>query len=348
MSDEHIEQPDFAEIFPLFFGHSYSQVVTTAVRLGIPDVLAGSTMSVDEIAAATQTHASSLHRLLRALVALDVATESADGGFALTPIGVLFCKSTPTPVHGAALMCGDPTLWQAWGALELAVRHGNTGFYHAFGQVIWDHLADNPVLAERIYGTMKATTSLLAPAVVAHYDFSPFTRIVDIGGGDGSLLSTVLVATEGASGVVYDIEPALRETPGVLEAAGVSGRCEVQRGDFFRSVPPGADAYLLKHILHDWDDDASARILRNCRDAVAADGKILVLTSVVPAQDEVTDPMARRVLAMSDMEMMAFHSGRERTLEEFEALFGKSGLRLGAVVTVPEHPNFHVLEALPV
>ncbi|RKR91917.1 methyltransferase family protein [Micromonospora pisi] len=347
MTDTQSEQPKLEDIFPLFFGHAYSQVVTTAVRLGVLDQLTDGAKSAHDIAVATETHPPSLHRLLRALAALGVLTDSGDDLFELTGLGVLFCKDTPTPVHGAALMCGDPTLWQAWGALEEAVRHGDTGFHHAFGEVIWDHLRHNQRLASRIYGTMKVTTSMLAPAVLVHYDFSPFKTIVDIGGGDGSLLATVLAGTEHARGTVYDIEPALRQTRDVLTNAGVADRCDVRVGDFFESVPGGADAYLLKHILHDWDDEASVRILRNCAEAVDPGGKVLVLTSVVPDRGSVTDPMELKVLAMSDMEMMAFHSGRERTVDEFRKLFTDAGLRLGEVVSIPEHPNFHVIEALP-
>ncbi|GAA2096308.1 methyltransferase [Streptomyces albiaxialis] len=343
----------------LIFGFAFSQVCGTLSRLGIPEAFgeadgtdgdrAGEdgTRSVDALALATGSDPGALRRLLRGGAALGLLAPRGGGRFALTPLGRAF-RDGPAPRALAALY-GDPDVWRAYGALEDSVRDGKPAYELANGVGLYEDLAAGGPLAARFHTAMSLVTAAQTPVIVGHYDFGRFARVVDVGGGDGTLLAAVLTAHPGVRGTLVETGAALRAAQTALDAAGLTGRCETVEGDFLASVPPGGDAYVLKNILHNFDDAACVRILRNCREAARPGGRVVVPTLVLPDESgELTGGLEEAALmALSDIEMMVLTPGRERTLAEHVGLFGDAGLELAATVTLPGLPGHAVLEARP-
>lgn len=327
----------------LVVGFAFSQVSGVIARLGIADAFDGEARSPDELAKSTGTDRSSLYRLLRAGIALGLTTAEPDGRFRLTSLGEEF--RTGAPAHTVSQLYGDPSIWAAFGALDDAVTTGRPAFEQVHAAGLWQSFDQDPELADRFSAGMALATLVQTPVIVQCCDFSRFQHIVDVGGGDGTLLAAVLAANPGIYGTLSERGTALRAASDRLEAAGVADRCALVEGDFFESVPDWGDAYLLKNILHDWDDAECVRILANCRDAVAGQGATLLIpTLLMPEAVETEDADTALVLAMSDIEMMVLTSGRERTLAEHEELLDRAGLTLGEVIELPGLPHHAVLE----
>ncbi|MFG3258993.1 methyltransferase [Streptomyces sp. NPDC048172] len=342
----------------LIFGFAFSQVCGTLSRLGIPEAFGAreeerddgvpddGTRSVDALALATGTHPGALHRLLRAGAALGLLAPHGGGRFALTPLGQAF-RDGPGPRALAALY-GDPSVWRAYGALEDSVRDGKPAYDLANGVGLYEALASGGPSAARFHAAMSLVTAAQTPVIVGHYDFGRFAHVVDVGGGDGTLLAAVLTAHPRVRGTLLETGAVLREAGATLDAAGVGDRCGTVDGDFLTSVPAGGDAYVLKNILHNFDDAACVRILRNCRDAAHPEGRVVVPTLVLPEDGDVTGSQEDAALmTLSDIEMMVLTPGRERTLAEHVRLFAAAGLALSATVTLPGLPGHAVLEARP-
>lgn len=338
----------------LIFGLVFSQISGTVSRLGIPDAFPPSETSprrsAGELARATGTHAPSLGRLLRAAAALGLFTVADDGRFALTPLGRAF-RDQPAP-RALAAMYGERAVWHAYGALEDSVRGGRPAFEEANGTGLYEALAAGGALADRLHTAMSLVTEAQVPTLVRHYDFGAFRHVVDVGGGDGTLLAAVLAAHPRTRGTLAETAPVLRAARATFEQAGVGERWTAVTSDFLTSVPPGADAYVLKNILHNFDDPTCVRVLRNCREAAGPGAKILVPTLVLPdgpgGQDAGQDggQEAAALMALSDIEMMVLTPGRERTLAEHTDLFTRAGLALSGAVPLPGLPRHFVLEAV--
>jgi len=323
-----------------------SQVIYVAARLGIAELLQDGARSGDELARATGTHAPSLRRLLRGLAAVGVVDEIEPGRFELTSFGALLRPGVPGSVRNLALLFVDEPVWRAWGSLLHSVRTGETAFDHVFGMGTFDYFARHPEAAAIFNEAMTEGTRWAAPAVIAAYDFSRFQTIVDIGGGNGTLLAAILAANPGLRGTVFDLAMGVAGARSHLEAAGVADRRQVVEGDFFvQPLPSGADAYLLKSVIHDWDDERSIAILENCRRAMPAHGKLLLVEPVLPASVERSEAHQRMV--MSDLNMLAVAGGRERTEDEFGALLKSAGFRLTAVVPAGAPSIYSVIEGVP-
>lgn len=343
-------------LIPLTFGFTLSQISGTLFRLGVPDALNGSPKSVDELARATGSDPAFLRRLLRAAAAMGLVTVEEEDRFGLTAIGRIG-NDPLLPFRKIAELYAHPAVWQAWGALEDAVRTGKPAFDHVHGTGVFDYSQQDQQFAALFHSLMASLTAIQQPQLVRHYDFSGVRRIVDVGGGDGSMLALVLGANGDVRGTVFDMAEALHGAPAVLREAGVADRCDTITGSFLKSVPPGADVYLLKNILHNWDDESCVTILRNCREAMDAQAKLLVITPLVPEQHDVANSADALQISILDIEMMVVTTGRERTLTEYERLFTAAGLRLGDVTraqmrdgtvnTLVGPPIYHVVEVLP-
>jgi hypothetical protein len=317
--------PPEAVITQLIFGKWVAMALSVAAKLRVADALAGGPKAVEALAAETGTHAPSLYRVLRALASVGVFAEDADGRFRQTSLSEVLRSGVPGSMRAVADYCGADWSWRPWGKLLDSVRTGKTAFDEVFGQQAFEYLAEHPDESAVFNEGMTGFSMQESPAVAEAYDFSPFGTVVDVGGGHGHLLCTVLEMYPGPTGVVYDAPHVAAGATARIAAAGLAGRCRAEGGDFFRSVPAG-DAYVMKHIIHDWPDDRATTILRNCRAASAPGAKVVLVEMVIPAGN---GPSPGKLL---DLEMLVIASGKERTEAEYAALLAGAGWRLTRVV----------------
>jgi predicted O-methyltransferase YrrM len=315
-------------------GYQLSQALYVAAKLGVADCLRDGPRSSDELAQATGTHAPSLYRLLRVLASRGVFEEVTDGRFGLTPLGDLLRSDVVSSVRAELLLWGHPILWGPWGHLLHSVETGERAFDHLYGVGIWEYLARHPEdgamfnagIAAGEYHTQLSTV----------YDFSGINLIVDIGGGNGRLLSAVLRANPATRGVLLDTPGVVSGADEILRAEGVAERCRVIAGDFFAELPSGGDVYVLSRVLMDWDDEHAVTILRNCRRAVAEQGRLLVMERVIPPDN------APSLSQLSDLLSLAITGGRIRSESEMRQLFARARFRLTTVIPTPA--GYSVLE----
>ncbi|MHB8377607.1 MAG: methyltransferase [Dehalococcoidia bacterium] len=333
------EQDPAAELMRLVNGYQASQALHVAATLGIADLLKDGPRTSDELAVATGAQPRPLYRLLRALAALGIFHEAEGQRFTLTPMGAGLRPDAANPAGPWAGFIGTPAHWQAWGDLLHSVRTGESGFRHVHGTDPWTYRQQRPAESAVFDRAMTGLSRRVADAVIAAYDFGRFRRIVDVGGGQGALLAAVLAAHPSARGVLFDQPHVVSGATDVLRAAGVDGRCEAVGGSFFEAVPEGGDAYMLKSILHDWDDDAAAAILRTCRRAMAPGGTLIVIERVIAPPNEAAEAK------LSDLNMLVMLGAQERTREEFALLFAAAGFRLADVTATRDVVS--VIEGAP-
>jgi SAM-dependent methyltransferase len=318
----------------LLDGYRGTTLIYIAAKLGLPDLLADGPQSSDALARAIGAHPPSLHRIMRGLVALGVFSEGDDGRFGLTALGACLPRETPGSLHTAAIVWGEQFVG-AWGGLLHSALTGETAFNHVFGRSIWEIWPQHPEFNQLL---VQATTQV-ATAVLAVYDFSSFSSIADVGGGHGALLAAILKMHPAATGLLFDQPHVVAEARPYLEAAGVATRCRVVGGNFFEHLPEGADLYILKTVIHDWDDEESRAILRQCHRALQGPARLLLIERVMPARVE----QAPEVI-LSDLHMLAMGGGRERTAAEYRALFAAAGLALTRVI--PTSSPFSLIEGI--
>ncbi|PSL00867.1 methyltransferase family protein [Murinocardiopsis flavida] len=328
----------------LVFGIMAGHAVGAAVRLGLPDLLGDRTRSGAELAAECGTDPAALTRLLRALAAHDLLAEGPRGEFRLTEAGTLLRADVPGSVRARVQMFTDPAMVRAWERLDTSVTTGEPAFDAEFGTDFFDHLKGLPELSATFNAAMSSGTRAAAAALPGSFDFSPFDTLVDVGGGDGTLLCAVLAGNPGLNGVVFDSAEGAAEAPPRFRDAGVEGRATASAGDFFAAVPEGGDLYLLKSILHDWNDDRAAAILGNIRRVIPDHGRLLVVEPVLP---DVVDGSARPTLYLSDLNMLVNLGGMERTREDFAALLRRSGFALDSVTATTPDTGFRLLVGVP-
>ena len=312
------------------------QAIHVAANLALADLVAGGPKSITELADATHTHGSSLARLLRALTSLGIFAEDTTGRYRQTALSDTLRSDHPESIRPFVLMLGAHFVWKPSGALQETVRTGQPSFERVYGAPFFEYLAGHPDDAAVFNAAMSSSPGYLA-AIVGAYDFSKFERIVDVGGGHGLLLAGILSANPRLRGVLYDL-PSVVAGASALRQEPVSQRCEIIGGDFFKGVPAGADAYMLKGIIHDWNDEAALKILKNCRRAIRPDGTLLLVEAVLTRS---TDPTT----ALMDMLMMVLTSGRERTESEFRSLLQEAGF---SMVQVIRAPGVSIIESRPV
>ncbi len=326
-------EPPTVALRRLTNGYQVTQAIHVAATLGIADLLRDGPRDSGALAQETATHAPSLHRVLRALASVGVLHEGDDGRFALTAIGECLRSDAAEPVGAWAAFVGRPYHWQAWGALLHGVRTGENAFRSVHGTDAWDYRAAHPEESAIFDAAMTDIMRRANAHLLAAYDFGRFGTVVDVGGGRGAFLGAVLEANPGMRGILFDQRH-------VVEGAVVGERCEVVGGSFFEAVPEGADAYVLKAVLHDWDDDDAVRILHRCREAIAPSGAVLVVERDLGGPNENADAK------LSDLNMMVGVGGRERTGGDFASLFAAGGFALES--TTPSAIGLSVFEGRPV
>jgi hypothetical protein len=315
-----------------------AQAVYAAAKLGIPDLLQAGARTPADLAAATGTHARSLYRLLRALASFGLFVEKPDGTFALTPLGAGLTSAAPGSQRAVAILAGEEQ-HRAWGEILYSLRTGKPAFEHVYGQPLFAYLAEHPEQARTFDAAMTGVHGPETRAMLNAYSLSGVRTLVDVGGGNGSTLCGVLARYPGLKGVLFDRPDVVERARANLDAAGLADRCTTVGGSFFESVPPGGDAYLLRRVIHDWDDEQALAILRNCRKAMTASARLLVVESVIPPGN---NPSFGKLL---DLVMLVMPGGLERTEAEYRQLYRDAGFRLTRVV--PTDHEVSVIEGAP-
>jgi C-methyltransferase len=316
-----------------------SQAITAAAQLGIADALADGPLTVNEVAARVNANADALRRLLRALVSKGVFRHRRDGCYELNALAATLRSDAPVSMTSAARFYGSQEQRERWTLLVDAVRTGNSVVPALRGTESFDYFAEQPELAELFDQTMTNVSELTTAPVVAGYNFSRFPTIVDVGGGQGPLLASILSAAPASRGVLYDLPRVVAGAPNVLGERAVADRVRIAQGSFFDGVPSGGDAYLLKNIIHDWTDDKAVQILRNVRAAAGPDATVLLVELVIPEHNR--DFPGKWV----DLEMLLNLGARERTAAEYRDLLSQAGWRMTRVVRTAS--PLSVVEAIP-
>jgi SAM-dependent methyltransferase len=308
----------------MIVGSWVTQAIYVAAEIGIADILAAGPRTAEELARGLRMDGPSLYRVLRALASIDIFREDGEGRFSLTPMGKLLESDAPGSKRSLARMAGAE-FYRSWGGLLPSLKTGGAAFDEVFGKPFFHYMSANPD-RWRIYDdAMTGVHDSETIPVLDAYDFTPFETIVDVGGGNGLALAAILRRHPGIRGVLFDLPAVADRAREVVAGAGVSDRCRIEGGDFFDSVPSSGDAYLLRHVIHDWEDGEAIAILKNCRDAMQPGGRVLVVETVIPAGNE---PCFGKWLDL----MMLVVGGRERTREQYGDLFSAAGLRLTRVV----------------
>jgi SAM-dependent methyltransferase len=341
------DEPPTATLLRLATAYQASRALHVAARLGLADLLTGGPRTAEDLASATGTHAPSLRRLLRALAAFGVFREAApeEGGrFALTPLGGHLAADAPGSARAMVLMWGHEDYRRTWDALEHCVRTGETAALHLFGATDWmGRYERDPELLAAYSAGMTAMAATAAEAVAAAYDFGGARHVVDVGGGQGRLLATILRAHPGLRGTLLDRPEVVESAGALLAEAKVAERCERVGGDMFAAVPEGGDLYVLSRVIHDWGDAESVALLARCRRAMAEGGRLLLVERVPPERAPPSAAVQGHVL--SDLNMLVRTGGRERTEAEYRTLLAAAGLRLTRII--PTRAPWSVVEGMP-
>jgi hypothetical protein len=337
-------RPSHAQVVQMMSGGVYGFVIAQAIyalaALGIADHLKDGPRTSDELARVTHAHSPSLYRLLRTMAGLGLFTEDAEHGFSLTPLGATLQTGVPGFARSTVLSMGGQLLSQAWTEFLHSIETGGTAFEKAHGAPFFERLTKLPEESSYFNEMMIAVHGDEPPAVAAAYDFSEIGKLVDVGGGTGNLLTTILLANPKMNGVLYDLPHVAQEARREIEMKGLADRCEVVEGNFFESVPEGGDAYILSHIIHDWEESKCLTILENCRRVMSGRGRLLLVEIVIPPS---SDFHPGKLL---DLAMLAVTGGGERSENQYAALLARGGLKLTRVV--PTESSVSVIEAEPI
>lgn len=329
-----------AQVLQLIDGKWTTQALGVAAELGLADHLSRGVNELDAIAAASGCDRAALRRLLRALVCLGLVTESGAGRFDLAPAGALLCEDAEPSLHSWALWSARYH-WQWWGRLGHSVRTGESARKLVTGHAGYGQLGEDAQAAAIFNRAMGEITRLIAGAVSQAGDFAPARRVADVGGGHGELLAAILAAHPHLQGVLFDLPHAIEGARSRLAEAGLASRCELVAGSFFETVPAGCDAYVLKSVLHNWDDQRCGQLLRACRRAMAPGARVLLVERVMP--ERITGAAWEWPLVRSDLNMLVGMGGRERTRADLDALLAGAGLATSR--WVPIALGFSLIEA---
>jgi SAM-dependent methyltransferase len=322
----------------LIAGKMVTQAIAVAAQLRVADHLADGPKSADELAQQCGARPVNLYRLLRALADFGLVAEQDGQVFSLTSLGALLRSDAPGSLASMAIASGEAFHSLAWSGLLHSVRTGESSFRHVHGASIFEWLQSHPRELGVFGEAMTSLSRWSGEAIVQAYDFSKFKRVVDVGGGFGFLLATVLKKHSSLKGVLLDVAPVADQARRLMENEDFAQRCEIESGDFFSYVPASGDAFILKHIVHDWPDEAAIKILENCAAALTAGGRVLVIEQILSARGV---PSLSKLL---DLEMMVLtDAGRERTEPEYRALLERAGLKL--LRTVPTRSPMTIIEA---
>jgi hypothetical protein len=324
----------------LIRGYRQSRCVGVAVELGLAERLADGPRTADALAAEVSAHLPSLRRLLRALVAIGVVAEDASGRYSITPLGEELRQDRLGP---AARFFQSDHSWQAWLRLDHSIRTGERAFDFVYGMRNWDWYATHPAEAGIFDAAMSTMTRPVSLAVAETYDFSRYQVVADIGGGDGTLLTEILRRYPSVRGLLFDLPNVVERGRSKVAAAGVLDRCEIVGGSFLEAIPSGASAYVMKWIIHDWEEPAVSTILSRCRQAVGDSGAPLLLIERVLAEQVGPEDLDD---LLADLEMLTNPGGQERTEAEYGALLKGAGFKLERIIPTPTPVK--ILESVPV
>ncbi|MDB5921850.1 MAG: O-methyltransferase, family 2 [Betaproteobacteria bacterium] len=330
--------PAHVQVMQMATGYLLSRAIYVAARLGIADLLADGAKTADELAQSTETHAPSLYRLMRTLASVGYFKESADHRFTLDELGAALRTDAPGAARSSVLALSGQWIWKAWEEFLYTVKTGETAFDKVFGVSLFGYLAQHPAEAKLFGEAMIGFHGSEPPAVADAYDFSDVSTLVDIGGGTGNLLGTILRRNERIKGIVYDLAHVVPEALKNFRAWGIADRASAEPGSFFESVPAGADAYLLSHVIHDWDEEKCLTILRNCRAAMRDTSRLLIVEYVLPSGNA---PHLGKIL---DLMMLTVPGGMERSDEQYRELLSNAGLHLTRII--PTATQVSVIEAI--
>jgi SAM-dependent methyltransferase len=332
--------PPDAQIRQLVFSNTARQVLYAVAELGISDHLVDGPRSADEVARITGSHAPSLYRLMRTAAGLGFFTEDAEHRFSVSPLGAALQSDAPGRSRALVRCFGSPFYQHIWSEFLHAVQTGESAIGKAYGRPIFDALKSRPKESALFNEAMSALAAEEPPAVSAAYDFSQFKVLVDVGGGTGNLLATILLSNPGPQGVLFDLPQVAAQARRQIEMRGLSQRCSVVEGSFFDAIPAGGDSYMLSHVVHDWSDADCLKILANCRKVIPPGGRLLLVEHVIPAGNDFSPAK------LMDMSMLAMTSGgRERTEKEYAALLAIAGFKLTRIA--PTSSPVNVIEAIP-
>ena len=323
-------------VFQLMTGHIVASAVNIAARLGVSDKLAAGPRRADDLARECGVDADALYRVIRALASVGLFQEVSPRTFALTPAGAALCDG---PVRWMALWIAGEFNFHVYANAMHSVKTGESAVPKTVGAGPFEYFAKNPELSKIFNDAMTGFSAAVIPAVLEAYDFSGIGTLVDVAGGHGGILTAILKRYPSMKGVLFDVDHVIAGAKGNIDAQGVADRCSTESGDFFKAVPAGGDAYIMKHIIHDWDDEKASVILGNIRKVLPKDGRVILIESVIPAGNE---PALGKII---DLEMLVMPGGKERTEQEFRDLFDRAGFTLTRIV--PTQSPLSVIEAKP-
>jgi ubiquinone/menaquinone biosynthesis C-methylase UbiE len=316
-----------------------SQSIYVIAKVGAADLLSGGPQSSEDLSKALRVDANALYRIMRTLTSYGLFEEDDKHRFGLTPLGTLLQTGVPGSMRAMAIWNGE-TAYRAWGAVLHTIETGQPALGHVLGMKLFDYLAQNHETGRIFDEAMTGLSVQVSQAVVANYDFSGVKTIVDVAGGQGVLVAAILQAYPEMGAILFDMPSVIEGSRKQLEAFGIAGRCEVVAGDFFEFIPKGGDCYILSSVIHDWDDEQSLRILRQCRGAMDQGSRLLLVECMIPDSPE---PVFSKLL---DLQMLVMTGGRERTEPQFKDLLASAKFRLTNIIptAVPEC----IVEALAV
>jgi hypothetical protein len=307
-------------------GYRVSQMIHVVAKLHIADLLAAGSMTIDELAATTRAHAESLRRVLRALASLGIFYENPDDSFRLSPLATHLQRAGSDSQWAFAASIGEPWWWRPWGELLHSVQTGKAAFNCVYGEGLFEYLRKNEPASAIFNANMHAMTQAESQGIVAAYDFSDSQLIADIGGGTGTLLFAILKSQPDVRGILFDEASVVAEAQARFGSLEVGQRCSFMAGSFFLSIPTGANTYLLKDILHDWDDQHAVELLRKLRVTMPSWSRLLVFERLIVPDNQ---PSASKAL---DVVMLVLTGGKERTREQYRDLLASAGFSVRRVV----------------
>jgi ubiquinone/menaquinone biosynthesis C-methylase UbiE len=336
----HTQDADpHARMRQLIMGFRASQLIYVAAKLGLADELANAPRNAAALATAVGAAPEPLYRLLRALASIGVLQESPDRTFALTPLAHPLRSDAPGSLRSTAVLYGDAVFWNAYGQMLHSIHTGEPAFEHVHGEPMYMHLASHPATASLFHEAMSGFSQQEIAAILEAYDFSSFTTIVDVGGGQGALVAALLKTYSHLRAVVLDREDVAAGAGHLLAQAGLTERASFVAGDFFQAIPRDGSAYLLKSVIHNWDDAAAQKILQNCRRAMSANARLIVIERVIPAANTPSEAK------LFDINMLVTVGGQERTEDEHRALLQTSGFDLARII--PTASPLSLIEGVP-
>ena len=333
------ELPPPVQLMQILFGYAPARAISVAAELHIADHLTDGAKTAEELSIKTNSHPHSLYRLLRACASVGVFSEDKDKCFSLSPMADFLRSDNPQSLRGFAEMTAHEEQFQTWSGLTYSVQTGLPAFDKVHGMPLFDFYTTHPKSGQIFNDAMTSMSLGSGMAVIQAYDFTGIKNLVDIAGGHGFLLASILQKYTSMTGVLFDTQAVVDEAKALLQQHGVTERCQTVGGNFFESVPAGGDAYIMKHIIHDWNDEECVNILKNCRKGITENGKLLVIEMVVPEGNE---PSLSKLL---DLQMLVVLPGCERTEAEYKTLFARAGFQLTQIV--PTMSPYSIIEGVP-